>query len=379
MKVCFFSETAAPLELLAGGAVPRGGAEKQIGCLMAYLAGKAHEVTLVHGGPDRRRPAAVSGIESVRTPLSLRDPRSVAKLLALLRELQPEAVYARLPHDFLAAVAGYARLSKRTRLVFGLANDAFCDPWRAVPYHPWLHNSLYALTLRWSDVVVVQHEGQRALVRPHVRREIRHLPNLVDRIDEQPRPLASASWDAVWISHVRPQKQLEVFLDVAEALPHLQFAVVGAFDSALPRETVQTLGDRMAAAPNVEHLGLLRPAEARSVVRSAKVLVNTSRHEGFPNAMLEAWSSGCPVVSLTVDPGGVIRRESLGLVSGSPEQLRDDVERLATSSSLNERLGTNGLRYVRAHHSPEVVGPAFERLLVPSAGAQLPQPVPAGG
>ena len=44
----------------------------------------------------------------------------------------------------------------------------------------------------------------------------------------------------------------------------------------------------------------------------AKVLVNTSDVEGFPNSYLQAWIRGVPVVTL-IDPDGVIEREGLGV------------------------------------------------------------------
>ena len=94
------------------------------------------------------------------------------------------------------------------------------------------------------------------------------------------------------------------------------------------------------------------------------MLVNTSSFEGFPNTMLEAWSVGIPVVCiLSVDPGGVIEREHLGLVSRTAAQLREDVSTLSRHEPLNQRLGDNGLAYVQRRHSLEAVFEALTRAL----------------
>ena len=37
--------------------------------------------------------------------------------------------------------------------------------------------------------------------------------------------------------------------------------------------------------------------------------------EGFPNIFIEAWACGVPVLSLHVDPGGVIKKEGLGEIA----------------------------------------------------------------
>lgn len=98
------------------------------------------------------------------------------------------------------------------------------------------------------------------------------------------------------------------------------------------------------------------------------MLVNTSSSEGFPITMLEAWSVGAPVVSLSVDPGGVIEREQLGKVSGAQDNLRRDVAALAQSATLNQQLGGNGLAYVRRQHSAEAVYTALMQGLQDARG-----------
>jgi hypothetical protein len=73
-----------------------------------------------------------------------------------------------------------------------------------------------------------------------------------------------------------------------------------------------------------------RPAN-RSLDR-ARLLVDTTEIEGFPNTFLQAWVRGIPVVSL-FDPDEVIRREGLGHAVASLDELGRAAERLTTDSS----------------------------------------------
>ena len=216
--------------------------------------------------------------------------------------------------------------------------------------------------LRLASVVLVQHEGQRALLAGRRRGEIRLLPNVVEPIAAGIRPTSTIEHDAVWVAHFRPMKHLERFLDLAEALPDLRFALVGDFvdEGAEQRAMLQP---RIEALPNVRWLGRLAAAQTRDVVSRSGVLLNTSDHEGFPNTFLEAWSLGVPVVSLSVDPGGVVADKGLGRVSGTVDRMSVDVQELATDERRNTTAGRAGLDYVRATHAADVVDAELDRLV----------------
>ena len=83
-------------------------------------------------------------------------------------------------------------------------------------------------------------------------------------------------------------------------------------------------------------------------------------HELGPNSMLEAWSLGVPVVSLSVDPGGIIERQGIGFLSGSDLELCNDVRLLTHRASLNDQIGVRALAYVRGRHSLEAVCAAIQ-------------------
>ena len=75
-----------------------------------------------------------------------------------------------------------------------------------------------------------------------------------------------------------------------------------------------------ASRANVTFHGPLPYGEANELYGRAKLLLNTSDVEGFPNSYLQAWVRGVPVVTF-IDPDRVIEREGLGDVARSPAEL----------------------------------------------------------
>ncbi len=89
------------------------------------------------------------------------------------------------------------------------------------------------------------------------------------------------------------------------------------------------------------------------ILARAHVLVNTSLYEGFANTFIQAWLRGVPVVSLHVDPDGVMAREDIGVRAGSEERLMQAVRTYVTDALQRDLCGHRAQRYATRHHSLE--------------------------
>src|SRR5690606_40570488 len=100
----------------------------------------------------------------------------------------------------------------------------------------------------------------------------------------------------------------DLALSVAAQLPKRRFVMIGG-----PLPGTAAYYERIAAAaacvPNVRFLGALPHDEVNAYIARAKVLLNTSTVEGFPNTFLQAWARAVPVVSL-FDPDGIDRKST---------------------------------------------------------------------
>ena len=379
MKWCIFSPGYRSIHVLGGDTRTTGGAEAQVAYLAIELVRLGDDVGLIYGdGRGREDRKVVAGVTCIDAAPFWRYPASLAAFWQAINFWSPDLIYARLPNDFLWVLGLFARRHPGTRFIYALAHDLHCDPWTAYEYKRWFHAPLYALGLQSADVIFVQHDHQRALVSPRLRSRLFRVPNLACSFSAHPRAYEATTIDAIWVAKIHATKQLEHFLDLASALPDFRFAVVGGFD---PRENADrraSLEARLGGLRNIAFLGPQRAEDVMALIARSKVLVNTSRYEGFPNTMLEAWSVGVPVVSLSVDPGGVIERERMGVVSGTVARLGADVSALARTESLNRQLGANALAYVRRQHSLEAMCEAFNQALpgvqLAPAAAQTSEP-----
>jgi len=136
---------------------------------------------------------------------------------------------------------------------------------------------------------------------------------------EKPQPVAVRDIDLLWVSNIRDVKRPDRILELAGRLPEVKIHMVGG---PLPGEEAlfRDVKDAAATKANLRFHGRLSYRDAGQLYGRAKVLVNTSDIEGFPNSYLQAWIRGVPVVTL-IDPDRVIEREGLGVAASSAEQI----------------------------------------------------------
>src|SRR5262245_15625520 len=154
----------------------------------------------------------------------------------------------------------------------------------------------------------------------------------------------------LWVGRGVPLKQPEMFLDLVERLPR-QSCVMVVRAEVGQEALIQRIRDRAKNMPNLTLYENVPLAETEQHFSHARVLVNTSTYEGFPNTFVQAALHGVPVVSWRVDPDRLLSQETIGLCAGeSFDRLVGLVEDLSTSQEKCETLGRRAQDHAYAHH-----------------------------
>lgn len=265
------------------------------------------------------------------------------------------------PVTQLAAMTG-------TRTVFHAAFDTDVSPRRALFHrrHWW---PLYAWGLCKVDKIFVQHVGQLNALRSGLRNKatvLHKVCNMEDGLGEFVNILPHADRKRIvaWVAMLRQPKRPDVLVQIARAAPEIHFVVCGGPSS---HRTPHGYGEQMVAVlkslPNVDYRGKVSSREAAQVIADASVLLSTSDQEGFPNTFTQAWTYGTPIVSVNLDPDGVIQNKRLGALSGSVEKAITDLGTLLDSPEEREDISSRARRYVNDVHSEAAVMSIFERAL----------------
>ncbi len=327
MKICFLGLDNLPVLAPEYRRHTIGGESVQQTLLARALARRGHEASMVvadYGQADgatwnRIRVFTACRLDAGIPVLRFIHPRWTGIWSALARA-NADLYYTSCAGMPVGLVAMFCKRHRR-RFVFRTASDSDCDRSRLLVQFArdrWL----YAYGLRRADTILVQSHAQAmALARNF------SLPSRVaGMLVESPPPTAKRDIDVLWVSNIRRVKRPDLALALATQLPHASIHMVGG---SLPGEQALYGEVKLAAAAsrNLTFHGRLSYWDANAVYDRARLLVNTSDVEGFPNSYLQAWIRGVPVVTF-LDPDGVITRNGLGIAVDSPSRMRDSIRDL---------------------------------------------------
>ncbi len=228
------------------------------------------------------------------------------------------------------------------------------------------------LALTQADEIVVQSRAQLTLLRERFGRSGRLVLNPIDLHgdDTQGRPLESDAAAVVargpyvlWVGRSdRVFKRPDVCFELARKLPTVRFVMVMALaDAAFHAEL------KRDCPANVDLIDGLPFHAMPHLFRSSLLLVSTSAQEGFPNTFLQAGKYGIPVVSLNVDPAGMLATHGAGIAcQGSLDKMSDAVQQLVADAGRRQDYAARLAAYAAAVHGLEGRVDELHRVIVES-------------
>lgn len=332
MKICLLGFHNLPVLAPEYAQHTVGGESVQQTLLARALARRGHAVSMVvadHGQPDGAQWESIRVFKAYALDAGLPVLRFIhprwTGLWSALSRADADLYYTSCAGMHVGLLALFCWHARR-RFVFRTASDSDCDPSRLLVRFArdrWL----YHYGLRRADAILTQTAFQAGALERHYALEGRTAAMLV----ESPGAAALRDLDVLWTSNLRQVKRPDRILELAGQLPGVMIHMVGGPLSG-EEALFASVRDAAAQRPNVTFHGRLPYRDANALYDRAKVLVNTSDVEGFPNSYLQAWIRGVPVVTL-IDPDAVIEREGLGVAVKSPERMAEAVGHLLGDSA----------------------------------------------
>ena len=289
-------------------------------------------------------------------------------LWSALARADADLYYTSCAGMHVALLAMFCRRFHR-RFVFRTASDTDCDRSRVLlrfARDRWL----YAYGLRRADAILVQSASQAETL----ARSYGLAGRLAGMLVEPPPPSTARDIDVLWVSNIQKLKRPDRILELAGEMPEVKIHMVGGPLSG-QEGLFRDIANKAATRRNVTFHGRLSYWDANDLYGRARVLVNTSDVEGFPNSYVQAWVRGVPVVTL-IDPDRVIEREGLGIAARHPAQILDAVRSLLGDPAVWNAASDRCRMFMAREYGEEKVLAAYfdtfaEVMRIDTAGAGM--------
>lgn len=340
----FFLSSYAHLALDPATDRVSGGAELQVALLARELARLGHEVVIV-GADDGRKEAVFDGVRTrpggrFHTGGAWDTLCAFPLIHRLIREEAPDYVCLLGWTAWLGFLLG---AKSRTRLIYICGSDAEVDGGYRRANR--LRGAIFERGMRGADQRFAMSEHQRRLM------EEAGLSCAMYRNLLQPRPASEPvrkDIDFLWVSRCVALKRPHLFLDLAEALPEAKFTMIMPSEDAGLWAAVRS---RAQGLKNVEFLGGVPYREVQAYFDRAHVFVNTSDFEGFPNSFIQTGQGGGTLLSLSVDPDGLLTGYGAGrCAEGDWETFVEDARELHGNNDLRAALQGRCRAFVSEWH-----------------------------
>ena len=286
--------------------------------------------------------------------------------LRLVRQLKPDATLAffGVPSG---AVALFLKLVARIPYVVSLRGG---DVPGFRPYDFGTYHKLIAPLLRviWKNAsaVIANSNGLRDLaLKFDSRFEIPIIPNGVDLDLYKTGTHENTSPRIFSVGRIVHQKGLDLALRALSGLKDLDWEWRIAGDGP-QLDFLKLLAQELGIADRVTFLGWQSRAQLIGQYQHANLFLFPSRHEGMPNAVLEAMASGLPVIASRIAGSEelVVDGETGMLVpSEDVDALRSALKQLLPNASLRQGMGAASRRRVEMQYSWQSAAGQYALLL----------------
>lgn len=208
-------------------------------------------------------------------------------------------------------------------------------------------DKLCVLAYRYADRITVNSTGAHRSLGPKFGFDKTiFTPNPTPSIVDGPK----LNWDAsivLAVSRLHPQKGLDLLLRAFAALhaPEWHLFIVG---EGKERARLEAIAEKLGIKSRTYFTGAV--ADPSIYFRSADIFALPSRHEGTPNALLEAMSNGLPTVVSDASSGplDILHGTDAGLIMRTEDvsSLTKALQVLVDDRAYRQHLGKNALKAI---------------------------------
>lgn len=265
----------------------------------------------------------------------------VVRLNKAIKRIDPDVIIQHGLTEFSCLLAKYCKV-KGIKFIFMFASDVEVN---GKSQRTGKRIKLFRLLLKNSYKIITQNAFQKQ----HLKEKFGVESKIIRNGFEIPRKDLKNSGNILWVARCDKLKKPELFLDLSEYFTKEKFIMIcpKSDDDKLFRD----IKERAESLPNVEFHEFVPRCEIGSYFSKAKLFINTSDYEGFPQTFIEATMYSTPIISLNSNPNEFLDKYQCGFCAkGDFNKLIAEIKKYLQDSTLYRNKASNAFSYAKQNH-----------------------------
>lgn len=305
-----------------------------------------------------------SGIRLIKSYLPRRQGRLVwqfavacYRLWGALRRANAD-IYFHEGAEFEIAVTRVFCFLKKRKYVYRCANIIDVDG----RYHKTnpIHGHLFSFGLSGANAIIAQTKDQERLLKIKGKRV-----SIIENMYPIHLPPIAAGDRIAWIGRLTRVKRPDVFLRLAKAFPSLHFLMLGPVD-AVDGEYARDIQSQAQKIKNLQYIEKIPFQRTPEIFSQTRLLVNTSKYEGFPLTFVQAMCQSIPILTMGINPDKVVS-EIAGYVARNENDLAEKLTQLLNQNTW-KKYSQASYGYAKNHFAPDIIVPKYESVFLAVLG-----------
>lgn len=272
--------------------------------------------------------------------------RPINSLITIIK-INPDIVIIRgtgVPESLIMVFAAFFCHVLRKKYVFSIANPSEAKKEK----EKGILGKLYKYVLFKADFIVAQNEAQIKDIKIWRKKEIKNIKiiktgykiPIINNINKE---------TILWVGSATKVKRLNFFLKLANSFHNENFVMICTKSSNL--SLWNEMLDMTHNIPNLKYYDFIPFIKIDDFFKNAKVFINTSTAEGFPNTFIQALKNKTPIISLNVDPDNFLTLNKCGFNCNNDfNKMKNNLKLLLEDHTLYNSYSINAYQYAKDNH-----------------------------
>ncbi len=342
-----------------------GGAEVQLFLISKEFAEKDYfDVHAIVGnyGIKRKTSATYNNIKiHITQPLDKKKVNFIRRpinLLSTLMKMKPDIIIQMCASVETGFCAFYCKLFKK-RFLFLIAHEIDVN---GEFENRGIAGKVYRFGINNATFIIAQNEDQVLQLQKYKQKKITNIKVIKNAYEIKDVNMGKKS-SILWVARCDDWKRPELFLKLAENFPNEKFVMICPKGANIPYwikifHSAKTL-------KNLTFHEFIPFHEIDQFFRAAKIFVNTSVFEGFPNTFIQASKNRTPIISLKVNPDNFLTLYKCGFSCNDDfNKMVGYLEKLIENPELYLEYSQNSFDYMKKNHDIVKLGKEWRNLIL---------------